>query len=309
MAITKIEDVIVPELFNPYLIQKTVEANALLSSGIATADPSVNITKGGKTVNIPFWKTLEGDSEIISETVGTTINKVSADSDVAALHARAIGYSVHDLATLFSGDDPMGAVGQMLGKKWSTEMQKVVLSTLTGIFGVAGLADSVMDQSTKVLDATMMSDAGFLLGDKFSEITAVAFHSAVLAKLSKLDLVDWVVPSQVSPGYYTYMGKRVIVDDAIIPTEGAYPIYFFGSGAIAYNENPSLVSLESDRDIIEHSTVLVSNRVFTMHPRGVKWIGVPAGATPTDAEIATAANWQLVDNRKNVAVSKLIAKL
>ena len=67
MAATKIADVCVPEIFTPYLIQKTVEKSAFLNSGIASGDPTVVITKGGRTVNIPFWKNLAGTSEVLSE--------------------------------------------------------------------------------------------------------------------------------------------------------------------------------------------------------------------------------------------------
>ena len=39
MAITKIADVIVPELFNPYVINRTMELCALVQSGIIVNSP------------------------------------------------------------------------------------------------------------------------------------------------------------------------------------------------------------------------------------------------------------------------------
>lgn len=105
------------------------------------------------------------------------------------------------------------------------------------------------------------------------------------------------------------MGKRIIVDDALAPNEGVYEVYFFANGAIAYNENPEFSTLKTDEDILADESVIASRRVFTMHPRGVKWVGTAAGATPTNAELATSSNWALVDDRKNVGLSLLKVKV
>ena len=41
MAITKIADVIVPELFNKYTVHRTMELSALYQSGVITNSPEV----------------------------------------------------------------------------------------------------------------------------------------------------------------------------------------------------------------------------------------------------------------------------
>ena len=309
MAATKINDVIVPEVFTDYLVQKTVEKNAFLASGIATSDPSVILTRGGRTVNIPFWKNLGGSSEVLSDSAALTVNKVDADGDVAAIHARGIAYGVNNLATLLAGDDPMRVIADKLADKWNSELQIVLTSTLKGAFGVDGLKDSVNDQSLKALDAAIMIDSMFLLGDNFQNITAIAIHSAVLGALQKLNLVESVVPSGAMFPILTYMGKRIIVDDALAPTEKVFPIYFFGAGAFAWNENPTFSTIKTDEDILTDESVIASRRVFTMHPRGVKWIGNAAGATPSNAELANPENWQLVEDRKNVNMALLKVKI
>lgn len=309
MAATKVSDIIVPEVFNPYLVQKTAEKNAFINSGIATSDSSVNLTAGGKTVTIPFFQEVTATPTVLSDSTALTVNKITSDKDIAAIHARGIAFGSNDLAKLFAGADPMEAIASQLSDVWSKHMQEVALSTLKGCMGVAGMEESINDQSANVLDAEMMADSMFLLGDSYNKVTAVAMHSRVLAKLKKLDLVDWIIPSEMSLGYYTYMEKRVIVDDGIAPEGGVYPIYIFGNGALAYNENTGLAEVESDRDILAGEDVLTSRRVFTMHPRGIRWTGTPAGQTPSDVELATTGNWELVENRKNVAIAKLMAKV
>ena len=39
MEITKIADVVVPELFNPYVVNRTMELSALVQSGIIVNSP------------------------------------------------------------------------------------------------------------------------------------------------------------------------------------------------------------------------------------------------------------------------------
>jgi len=313
MAATKISDVIVPEVFTDYLIQKTVEKNAFLASGIATSDPSVVITRGGRTVNIPFWKNLGGEAEILSDSDALTVNKVDADGDVAAIHARGVAYGVNNLATLLAGDDPMKVIAEKLAGKWDSEIQKVLIQTLKGAFGVTGLKDSVNDCSSKVLDSAIMTDSMFLLGDHFQNINAIAMHSAVLCKLQNLNLVDKVVPSEAQLPILTYMGKRIIVDDGLAPeaaeSSKVFPVYFFGSGAFAWNENAQFSTIKTDEDILTDESIIASRRVFTMHPRGVKWVGNAASTTPSNTELATASNWQLVEDRKNVNMALLKVKI
>ena len=315
MPATKFSDLIVPEIFTKYLIQETTKTNAFLNSGIASSDPSVNITDGGKTVNIPFFNELNAPDEVLTEGVDLTVNNITASKDIAAIHARSVAFGAYDLAKLFSGADPIAAMRVQLGNFWSSKMTDVLLNTLKGIFGVAALATNELDNSANSLSGDVMSDAMFLLGDKSAKITAIAMHSKVFAKLKKLDLIDTVQPSQLTTGYSTYMTKRIIMDDSIVPVSGTgatavYPIYLFGAGAIAYNENGALATYEQDRDILAKQDVFTSTRVFTMHPRGVKWIGTPSdGETPSNTELADASNWALVENPKNVAIARVLTKV
>lgn len=306
---TKVADVIEPSVFVPYMIQQTTEKNAFLASGIATPDENIVLDRGGRTVNLPFWKDLSGEAELISDSAALSVNKIDAFGDVAAIHARGVAYGFNNIAKFLAGDDPMKVIADKLSFRWAHDFETVMTKTLTGIFGVAGMADSILDQSTAVLDSNIMTDAMFLLGDNFEKITAIAMHSKVLAKLQQLDLTETVKPSESTVPIHTYAGRRIIVDDRLAPADGVYPVYFFGAGAFAFNENAEASTVKSDEDILEDTVVVASRRIFTMHPRGVKWVGTAAGLTPSDTELATAANWSLVEDRKNVALALLKVKV
>ena len=130
MAYTKVADVIEPQIFVPYMIQKTTETNAFLASGIATPDENIVIDRGGRTVNLPFWKDLGGTNEVLSDSAALTVNKVDAFADIAAIHARGVAYGFNNLAGLIAGDDPMRVIADKLAGRWSKDIEKVLRSAI-----------------------------------------------------------------------------------------------------------------------------------------------------------------------------------
>ena len=66
---TTLSDVIVPELFNPYVINKTMELSALFQSGIITNNPEFDrlASEAAPVHNMPFFEDLTGESEQIIE--------------------------------------------------------------------------------------------------------------------------------------------------------------------------------------------------------------------------------------------------
>lgn len=333
MASTKISNVIVPEVYNPYVIARTVELSKIIASGIASRDPDLkfpavgNQVKGGKTIHIPFWKSLVdaggADDEVLSDQSGLTVNNIEAGESVAAIHLRGKAWGANDLARYLSGDDPMSAIANMNAAYWANRIQHVLIASLKGITvdeagspGTnAALKAHVLDisgesASAAVLSSEAMIDAMYLMGDHTAELGGILCNSATMAKLVKLNLIDTVRDADSPVEYKFYMGKPVIVDDALVAESGVNSIYFFGAGAVAFNEDTDGLEItETDRDTLKGEDVLISRRAFVMHPRGLKWVGTPAGVTPSNAELAKASNWQLADNLKNVPITKLVCKL
>lgn len=316
MAATTLSNVIVPEVFNPYVIERTAELSAFFASGIVgTVDGvdlgDVNSQQGGKNVQMPFWQDLTGDDQILTTGTDLTIGNITASKDVAVLNARALVYGAKDLVSALAGDDPMAAVGTLIADKWTRQMQKALIYTLNG--AMAALAaesvpKNVLDISglsgaAAVADADSVIDAMGMLGDAEGKLTAVAMHSATERLYRKQNLIDYVLDSENKP-VAMYMGKRVIVDDSMPVSGGVYTDYFFGAGAIGYSEGTPKVGSEVERNALVGGgqEYLVSRRHFVLHPRGIKWKGNPAADTPTNAELATAGNWQRVFEPKNIRI-------
>ena len=77
MTATRIADIIVPEVFNSYVVQRSAELSALVRSGIVVLDPALDVLAqaGGKLINMPFFNDLTGDDEVLSDSGSLTVNK------------------------------------------------------------------------------------------------------------------------------------------------------------------------------------------------------------------------------------------
>lgn len=316
MAVTKIADVIVPEIFTPYVIERTAEKSKLLQSGIAVANPKLNelVTSGGVTMQMPFWKDLQGDDEVLDDSKPLTPNKIGANKDIAALLLRGNAWGANDLAGALAGDDPMNAIVDLVADYWARKEQKTLLSVLKGIFASSAMSDHILDKSTKGIAGGVILDAKQLLGDAADQLQAVAMHSAVYTELQKQNLIEYVSstgPSGSPIQIPTYLGYSVVVDDGLPKNGDVYTTYLFARGAIGRGEGTpvSLVSTETDRDSLAGEDYLINRRAFVLHPFGIKWKGTPTGSTPSNAELEVGTNWERVYESKNIGLVAVKHKL
>jgi hypothetical protein len=315
---TRIADVIVPQVFNPYVIQRTAELSALSQAGIISNNPELDAlaSAGGKLINMPFWNDLTGADEVLSDTGALTPEKITAAQDVAVLFMRGKAWSTNDLAKALSGDDPMAAIGDLVAGYWARRRQTLLFSMLKGVFASTTMAaEQVLDVSALAgVLATMTGntfiDALTLLGDAAGKITAVGMHSAVYASLQKQNLITFIPNSKGEVDIPTYMGKRVIVDDGCPASAGVYTTYLFGEGAIGLGNGSAPVPTETDRDSLAGDDILINRQHFVLHPRGVKFNNASvAGSSPTNTEVEAAANWTRVYEKKNTRIIKFVHKI
>lgn len=317
MPATRIANVIVPEVFNPYVIQRSAELSALVQSGIIVPDSTLDelAMKGGNLINMPYWNDLTGDSEVLSETVPLTVNLITSGKDVARLHARGKAWGANDLAKALSGDDPLRAIGDLVSTYWVRDRQKMLFASLKGVFLAASMSGNVSDISAGVGAAAVISasttiDAQQKLGDVSDLLTAFSMHSAVYAKLQKDQLIEYAVDPVSGVTFATYLGKRVIVDDGHEVVAGVYTTYLYGQGAIGQGNGGAPVPTETDRDSLQGDDILINRQHFLLHPRGVKWAeATVVGVTPTNVELATAANWTRVYDNKNIRIVQFKHKI
>ncbi len=357
MAKTKVSDIIVPSVFNPYVVQRTMELSALYNCGIVANNNDLDALakSGGKTINMPFWEDLSGDDELLSDSTALTPAKITASQDVAALLMRGKAWGANDLAKALSGSDPMAAIGDLVAGYWARRMQYTLIQTLTGAFGGTNMSNKKYDISTvkgiegRIAGETYL-DALQKMGDAKDRITGLVMHSAVETQLRKNNLISTYLDSDNKPVKY-FMEQRVIVDDGCpvkdvyfktsdtaldgaktYYTESsgtytevsspnvanigtyyekgkAYTTYLFGQGAIGLGNGAAPVPTETDRDSLAGDDILITRNHFILHPRGVKWIGTPVGESPSNAELAAAANWARAYEEKAIRMVSFTHRL
>lgn len=329
---TTLQDVIVPELFNPYVVNRTMELSALLQCGIITNNTEFNAlaSQAAPTVNMPFFEDLTGESEQVIEGTDLEDNKITSQKDVAVILRRAKMWSATDLSAALAGSDPMGAIAGLVAQFWARDMQKELVALLEGIFGTipasgegstaeTRLSSNLLDISGKSGNAANWSGGAFIdaeqmLGDAKAQLTGVVMHSATEAFLKKQNLIDTVQPSN-DVSFGVYQGKRVIVDDGCPVDKGVYTTYLFGNGAVALgNGSPvGFVPTETDRAKRKGSGVdyLINRKTMILHPRGIAWQAASVAKTegPSRAEVKNPANWKPVYEPKQIRIVAFRHKL
>lgn len=323
MAATKITNVIVPEVFNPYVVEKTAELANFYYGGIISTGADLNAlaSQGGKTINMPFWKDLTGDDEVLSDSGALTVNNITSGQDVAALLMRGKAWGVNDLAVALSGDrDVMGKIGDLVADFWARSYQKTLVSSLGGAIldnVASNSADMVVDVALETLvgavkfDGNLFVDGQATFGDAVGMLTGIAMHSNTYNYLKKTDNISFEKQSMGALEITTYRGLRLVVDDKLPKVAGStsgfkYTTYLFGNGAFALGQGNAPVPTETDRDSLAGEDILITRNHFIMHPRGIAYTGTAAGSTPTNAELAVATAWSRKYERKNVRIAAII---
>ena len=325
-------DIIIPEVFTPYVIEQTTQRDAFLASGVVQPMAELNATEGGDFINVPFWKAnLSGDFEVLTDSSSLTPGKITADKQIGVILHRGRAFEARDLAALAAGSDPMAAIGAKIADYVANQRQKDLLSCLTGVFGSLNsntsssaffdlCIDSEAADSPTALSPRHVAEARAILGDQGEKLAAVAMHSKVYYDLVERKAVDYVLASDASGGSATasggsiapaygsvqvptYMGLRVIVSDDV-PTAGSgasteYGTFFFTAGAVASGEQLAMQT-ETDRDILAKSDAMSIDLHYCYHPVGAKW-GVTT-TNPTRAQLETVGNWSKVYELKNIGI-------
>jgi len=317
---TRLTDIIVPEVFLPYVIRRTTELSVLQSSGIMANVPGITIPKGGTVVNLPFWNDLNGsgDAEDLSDSAALTPGKITTGQDAAAVQFVGKAWGSNELVGAVAGSDPMRAIADQVAAYWAAQQQKRLLAVLKGIFAATGplasthtLDISALTGGAEIISYDAIVDAIAKLGDAGVQLTGMLVHSAVMYKLSKLKLLDTKAAgtAQSAPELDTILGRRLVVDDGAPVATGVYTTYLFGAGAIGYAEGGEPTPVETDRDSLAGTDVLINRKHMIIHPRGIKWVGTAAGVGPSLTELQTAANWSKAYPDKAIRIVRLVHKI
>ncbi|MCK5090519.1 MAG: hypothetical protein KAQ88_11125, partial [Hyphomicrobiaceae bacterium] len=223
MAEVRIADVVVPEIFAPYVQTLTEQKTALVDSGVVVRDPALDgfLAGGGTTFNAPSWRDIDDDSNILADRVSSdnpaTIavpEKIQTNQELATRLSRNQSWKTMDLVAALAGDDPANAIASRVAAYWRRRLQAVFVATWTGIFADnaqvtpnddprAGITNNAAQDDLTVdisgaftagvtdFSAEAFIDAITTAGDSQGDFVAVMMHSIVFSKAQKNNLIDF----------------------------------------------------------------------------------------------------------------------
>ena len=336
-GVTRISDVVVPEIFTPYVQNLTTEKSRLINSGAVVVDERFGplLSGGGLTFNEPSFKDLDNDAENTSTddpAVHSTPNKIGTATEIQVRMSRNNSWSSMDLTAALAGVDPMDAIANRVADYWTRRLQLAFVATVNGIFAQNDLASptnatqydmthniSGASYSAGVTDfsAEAFIDASLTMGDSMEELSMIMVHSVVYGRMQKNNLIDFIPDSMGRVNIPTFLGRQVIVDDGVTNSGGVFQNWLFGAGAMKFGAGNPKVPTETKREPTAGNgggQDILFNRVeWVMHPAGNAYVGTPAAGGPSNAattnNLAAAASWARVfAERKQIKIARLITR-
>lgn len=347
MAVTKIADVVVPEIYTPYKQLVTEQKSALIQSGVVARDASIDtlLNGGGLTFNTPSWKDLDNDEENTStdnEASFSVPKKIGTVTEISVRLNRNQSWSAMDLAADLAGSKPMTAIGNRVGYYWTRRLQAMFIATMQGVFADNAAAptagEHVQNDLTNNISGAAYSagvtdfsaeafiDTAVTMGDSAEALGMCFMHSIVYARAQKNNLIDFIPDANGVVNIPTFLGRRVIVDDglpnpagtgAAQTAAGIYHTWLFGGGAVRYGVGTPETPFETDRLPSAGDgggqEVMYDRVQWCLHPVGHAYVGTPPNGGPTNAattnNLAAATSWQRVfTERKQIKVARLITR-
>lgn len=321
MAVTQITNLIVKPEFAARIQALSTTKSALFQSGIVATDAAIGaLAKSeGATFTLPYWNDISGNSTVADDdpTHSITPGNIAQSYETAVKLFRNAAWSAMDITkSIGAGDDPLERIANLIASWWMRDQQVILINSLTGIFATGGaLIDTHVHDVTggsTALSADVILDGKQKLGDAADSLSAIVMHSAKYTALQKALLIDYI-GAEGDIRFPTFLGYRVIVDDSCPLANGNYTTYLFGPGSVAYGEGSPKVPTEYLRSPLagygSGQETLITRREFIFHPRGLRWTSSSmAGSSPTNAELATAANWAKMWADKNIKIVKILSK-
>jgi len=335
---TRIADMIVPEIFQSYIQQITTEKSEIVRSGAMIESGVINqfLMGAGNTFQIPGFRDLDNDEERVtndSSDPSITHNKNETEQETVVRLSRNNSWSSSDLASELTGADPMMAIMQRVGAYWTRRLQRCFISVVQGVFAdndanpntpsgsgvgkaygadnhAAGdlthnIAGSSYTRGITDFSAEAFVDATATMGDSQDMLSMVMVNALVYSKMKKNNMIDFVADSMQQISIPTFLGHRVIVDNAVPTTNGISDTWLFAPGAFEYGMGSPMTPVEVYRAPEKANgggqDELYNRVVWCLHPVGHRYVGTNGTqGGPTNTQLSAATSWSRVFAERNM---------
>lgn len=327
MAQTSIADLWTPDIWIRGADERMNTLPSLISSPIVVRNGQFDAVAqgGGITENIPYFRDITDQADA-PQVEGTqpTMQKMGSGKQIAVMLNRETGLASTSLAASVSGEDPVGGILRQIAIRRQKQRQSTLVNITRGIFGFAtapagaGALSAVRNDiflEAGLAPAANQCISPFAFIDTIAKLNELAdvtlgggilMHPLIRAALLKQDQISFQHYSQQDGTVLeTYKGYRVFVSNLLFRVGGVsgyvFDTYIFAPGVFAWGEKPQVDgSVKADAASMRlwvnpqtNVEEIYDRTRFIIHPNGLRWVGVAGGQSPTNAELATAANWTL----------------
>lgn len=245
---TLLANLVDPEVIADLMDKKLIDA--IKFAPLAVVDTTLQ-GRPGDTITIPSYNYI-GQAAVTAEGVDITINQLTQSTTKATIHKVANGVQITDESVLSGYGDPIGEAATQLAISIADKIDAEFLASL-GTATLTHVADGA------VIDAEDIADALTLFGEDIDGDKVVLVDATTYAGLRKS--TTWMPASDIAAEVLLrgvvgeVQGCQVVVTNRI--KDGS--VYIVKPGALAlYLKRDTMV--ESDRDIINKSTVLTADK-------------------------------------------------
>lgn len=331
--------------FNPSAFTKYVRAleklrlNRLLNSGAIYSNPRTVAQLGPQTagnyITTPIHGRIGGEALNYDGTTDIKADKTRTYSHSKVVVGRAKAWTEMDFAyDITGGENFMDQVGEQVADYWADVDEDILLAVLDGVFKMTGADNKkFVDGHTYETDkpfgpTTLNIGMQKALGDQKGKFAMAIMHSAVATHLENLNVLEYLKYTdsqgmQIPTNLATLNGRLVLVDDTMPVKDGKYTTYVLGQNAIELTNVGAKIPFEMARDPYTGGgeDTLISRQRKVYSPNGISFtMKNVASESPTNAELADGANWELASGKdgegkastidhRHIPIARIVAPL
>ena len=259
MATTRLANLINPQVIADFIEQKLVDN--MVFAPLATIDYTLE-GKAGDTISYPAYHYI-GDASTVAEGADIGISQLTATPATATIHKIGNGVQITDEAVLSGLGDPIGEAVKQLSLSIASQVDNEFINVLNAI-----TSPMVFTAATAgTLAFADIADALELFGEDIDEggVKALLVSPKQYTLLRKSN--GWLPASDISADIALkgvvgmVQGCQVIISNKLKEASNKENAYIVKPGALRlFMKRNTLV--ESDRDIINKSTVITADKHF-----------------------------------------------
>ena len=263
---------------------------------------------GGNVATIVIEGNLGGTAQNYDGSTNITpTNVVNYSQSVIAI-GRVNSWKEKDFVPSISGRSGLDAQAFQVALALDKNVKTSALSILSALFDSSnGILKARTQAYTAVPTGVELNDAIVAAcGDLGSEFDVVVMDSYIAGQLANLKLLQYAKYNdengleRVSHEIGYWGNKLAIIDDAVGTNAkvGTHNVYAFAYRSWKYTELGVKYPFEMARDSFTAGGVdsLIARQRYILAPYGCSWKGSSSIVSPTEVQLATATNWELVED-------------